>query len=305
METREKRFHEKQKKIVAKEKQEKRTKEIKIFLKILFGFAVFCFFFFSYILMIGTKSLIVEEKKLTFSSLPSSFHGLKIIYFSDLHYPSTFLEKEIQNLKQEIAIRKPDLIFFGGDLFATPTKVKEKDKKMIQSFLEELDATLGKYAVLGETDGEIAKNVLEAAGFQVLLDSYDLIYQKENTPILLVGIDSREKVANYEQAFSYFQQDNANQEIFTIALFHHPDTMSAIQNTKEVDLAFAAHSHRGQVRLPYLPPFQPKKRASTYYDSFYEIGKTKFYISAGLGTSGFHYRYFVRPTLSFFRLATS
>ena len=297
MNTREARFKEKQDSIIQKEKSEKRKKVAKA---LLFFFLILFFLFalvITYITTIGTTSLIIHEEKLTNTRLPSTFHGLKVIVFSDLHYPSTFLKKNLDDLKETINIRKPDLIFFTGDLLTDEKKVTQKQKQTIQQFLTELDANLGKYAVLGETDTEEAKELLELAQFHVLEDSYDLIYEKETSPILLIGLDTRQKVPDFNQAFAYFQQNNANQDIFTIALFHHPDTITALLDSIKVDYAFAGHSHNGQVRIPSLPPFEKREKAEVY--------STNFYISSGLGTSISPYRFFARPSIFFFRFTSS
>lgn len=305
METRETRFKEKQDTIEKKEKQEKRKKIALRIFKVFFCLFLFFVFSISYITQIGTSSFIVKEEKIVDNKLPSAFHGLKVIVFGDIHYKSTFLKKDLEKLKNDINIRKPDLIFFVGDLFQGEEKVKKKEVQEIEDFLMNLEAKLGKYAVLGETDKEDAITALETGKFQILNDQSELIYQNESDPILLIGIDSRQKVPNFDQAFSYFKEESANQSIFTITLFHHPDTLTSVLNTKEVNLAFAGHSHNGQVRLPYLPPFLIKEGAENYYDPFYQVGNTKLYITSGLGTSDYHYRIFARPTLSFFRLSTS
>ncbi len=305
METRSKRFKEKQDKIIKKEKLDTRKKIAKrIFTFLLILFILFSAFIY-YVLNIGTTSLLVKEKKITTERMPSAFHGLKVIVFSDLHYPTTFLEKQLQNLQKEINIRKPDLIFFVGDLIESKEKISSKQEKTIQNFLSSLEAKLGKYAVLGEEDNENTKNILTSSAFRVLEDDYDLIYQKEMSPILLIGLDSRKKVPDFEKALAYFKEENAYQDIFSIALFHHPDTITSLLQTTKVDFAFAGHSHNGQIRIPYLAPLIKKEGATTYYDPYYKIENTELYISSGLGSSNSPYRFFSRPSIFFFRFTTS
>ncbi len=304
MNTRESRFKEKQETIKKEEQTEKHKKLAK---RILLGFFILflCFaLLMTYITTIGTTSLVIHEEKITNSRLPSSFHGLKVIVFSDLHYKSTFLKKHLENLKEEINVRKPDLIFFTGDLLNSEKALTKKDASDLQTFLNELDANLGKYAVLGETDTDEAKEMLTLANFQVLENTYDLIYQKDANPILLMGLDTR-STPDYEKTLAYFNEANANQEIFTIALLHHPDYISMLLESKAIDYAFAGHSHNGQIRLFDLPPLKKLENAEEYYNMHYEINNTNLYISPGLGTSNNPYRFCARPSIFFFRFTTS
>lgn len=304
METRTKKFKGKQEKIIKEERSIKRKKRIKRMLLSLFILFTLFVFVFSYITFIGTKSLIVYEEKITTSRLPSVFHGLKVIVFSDLHYPSTFLDKDLEALEDTINIRKPDLIFFTGDLLSNEKKVSKKEQQKVQQFLNQLDAKLGKYAVLGETDNETSQNILTTAHFQVLNDQYDLIYQKEMNPILIIGLDSRQKTPHFEQALSYFNMENATQDIFSIALFHHPNVLTSLAKMKQVDFAFAGHTHQGQVTLPFINMETPRDMNQAK-KMHYTVQDTELYISSGLGTTGSPYRFFARPSIFFFRFTTS
>ncbi len=279
---------------IDKEKQAARIKKI-IKRIVLIIFAIFLLVFFTclYIIKIGTSSLIVNEEAIVNSKIPESFNGIKIIQFSDLHYNDEALLKDTIS---SINKRNPDLIIFTGDLL-TDEKLTPKNRKKLVKELKKLTASLGKYAVLGESDNDEALSILIDCGFNILDNSNDLIYNDSNEPIMIVGLNTNDDMIDYTKAFI-----NYDSNIYTIAIFHKPDYIDKFINNYPVDLALAGHSHLGEIRIPYLINFAQKDHASKYINSYYEINNTKFYINSGIGTTEYDVRINARPTINFFRL---
>ncbi len=275
---------------------EKRNSAIKKIIKRIVYSLIIIFFitFFSllYIVKIGTTNIIVNEKAIINEKIPESFAGLKIIQFSDLHYDDINI---LKNTVKLINRRNPDIILFTGDLLKKE-KISLEEKEILVKELKKLNSTLGKYAVIGESDNEEALNILNNCDFIVLNDSNDLIYDESNNPIMLVGLNTNHS-PNYQQAFT-----NYNQNIFTITMFHKPDYIDEFIKTYPTDLALAGHSHLGEIRIPSLINLASFKKASKYINSYYEIKNTKFYISSGLGTVKYPVRINARPSINFFRL---
>ncbi len=271
------------------EKVKKIVKRIVISIIIVF-FLVF--FTFLYITRIGTTSLIVNEEPIVNNKLPESFSGIKVIQFGDLHYSDNNLLKDVI---KSIKIRKPDLILFTGDLLSDEDLTPDDRKKLVKE-LKKIDATLGKYAVLGESDNDEAISILVDCGFTILDNTNELIYNESNEPIMLVGLNTNSDTINYDGAFT-----NYNENIYTIAIFHKPDYIDNFIKTYPVDLALAGHSHLGEIRIPYLLNFASKDYASKYINSYYEFDSTKFYITSGIGTDIYDVRINARPSINFFR----
>lgn len=279
---------------IDREKQTERVKKVvkRIVISIIIIFLL-VFFTFLYITTIGTTSLIVNEEAIVNDKLPESFSGLKVIQFGDLHYNNNDLLKDVVNA---ITKRNPDLILFTGDLLGDEDLTPGDRKKLVKE-LKRLNSTLGKYAVLGESDNDEALSILLDCGFTVLDDSNELIYNESNEPIMLVGLNTNNEVINYDKAFT-----NYNENTYTITIFHKPDYIDDFVEIYPVDLALAGHSHLGEIRIPYLLNFANKDNASKYINSFYEINNTKFYITSGLGTDTYDVRINARPSINFFRL---
>ncbi len=272
------------------EKVKKIVKRIVISLTIIFLLVFFTFF---YITNIGTTSLIVNEEAIVNSKLPESFSGLKVIQFGDLHYSNYDLLKEVVNA---ITKRNPDLILFTGDLLGNEDLAPKNRKKLVKE-LKKLNSTLGKYAVLGESDNDDAISILVDCGFKVLDDSNELIYNESNEPIMLVGLNTNNDSINYDKAFT-----NYNDTTYTITIFHKPDYIDEFVEVYPIDLALAGHSHLGEIRIPYLLNLASKDHASKYINSYYKINNTEFYITSGIGTDTYDVRINARPSINFFRL---
>ena len=272
------------------EKVKKIVKRIVIALIIIFLLVFFTFF---YITNIGTTSLIVNEEAIVNSKLPESFSGLKVIQFGDLHYSNYNLLKEVVNA---ITKRNPDLILFTGDLLGNEDLTPKNRKKLVKE-LKRLNSTLGKYAVLGESDNNEAISILVDCGFTILDDNNELIYNESNEPIMLVGLNTNNDSINYDKAFT-----NYNDTTYTITIFHKPDYIDEFVEVYPVDLALAGHSHLGEIRIPYLLNLASKDHASKYINSYYKINNTEFYITSGIGTDTYDVRINARPSINFFRL---
>ena len=279
---------------IDREKQTERVKKVvkRIVISIIIIFLL-VFFTFFYITTIGTTSLIVNEEAIVNNKLPESFSGLKVIQFGDLHYSNNDLLKDVVNA---ITKRNPDLILFTGDLLGDEDLTPGNRKKLVKE-LKKLSSTLGKYAVLGESDNDEALSILLDCGFTVLDDSNELIYNESNEPIMLVGLNTNNEVINYDKAFT-----NYNANTYTITIFHKPDYIDDFVEIYPVDIALAGHSHLGEIRIPYLLNLASKDHASKYINPYYEINNTKLYITSGLGTDTYDVRINARPSINFFRL---
>ena len=279
---------------IDREKQAEKVKKIVKMIVISFIIIfLLTFFTFFYITNIGTTSLIVNEEVIVNSKLPESFNGIKVIQFGDLHYNNNNLLKDVVDA---IIKRNPDLIIFTGDLLGNETLTPKNRKKLVKE-LKRLNSTLGKYAVLGESDNSDAISILVDCGFKVLDDSNEFIYNESNNPIMLVGLNTNNDVINYDKAFT-----NYNPNIYTITIFHKPDYIDNFIKNYKIDLALAGHSHLGEIRIPYLLNLASKDKASKYINSYYEINNTKFYITSGIGTDTYDIRINARPSINFFRL---
>ena len=243
---------------------------------------------------LGVKGIIVKEYKLASEKIPSNFSGNKIIYFSDLLYGSTVDIEDLEKIKDEINMFKPDLIIFGGDLISKNYKLKTEEKEDIINILLELDTKLGKYAALGMLDNGEVKTILESANFKVLENSGELIYNAEENPICLMGVSSYIKG---EYNLETITNCAAN---YKILISHEPDILDRVKDI-DIDVFLSGNSLGGEIYIPFYGPFEKFEGSLKYYQDT-KVGNINAYISSGIGTKKYAARIFNKPSFNLFRL---
>ena len=253
---------------------------------------------------IATRGLKVKEYKVVNNKITDSYHGLKIIHLTDIHYGSTINEKELNNIVDEVNKLKPDIVVMTGDLLDERLSY---DKDIIINCLSRIEAKLGKYAVSGNHDIPLDdyNYIVKESGFTNLDNKYELIYSKSNEPIVISGIgysneDIGIKTEQFDKYISELKADDIK-PIYSILLVHEPDTVDSL-NLDNYDLILAGHSHGGQVRLPIIGKLYTPQGSKKYYDEYYKINNTDLYISSGLGTSWYRFRLFNKPSFNFYRI---
>lgn len=290
-----------QEEINEENKNTKNKNLIKFIIKSILFLIVFFTLFYSYTTYISTIKIGVREYRITNKKIPNSLDGLKIIHLSDLHFGSTMYNENVKEIEKMINKRKPDIVVFTGDLINKDYKLKSKEQEKLISYLKKINASLGKYAILGDEDNESISTIFNQSDFTILRNEYELIYKNNNDAIILIGLTTKNQ--DIEKAYSYFKEENHNSNIYTITLTHKPDTTEEIIN-HPTDLILAGHSHNGNIIIPFINyPLYQYEGAKKYNLAYYKIDNTKLYISSGLGTpEGF--RLFCRPSINFYRISS-
>lgn len=259
---------------------------------------------FLYAKYVGIKGLIVKEYRIESNILTSNFSGIKIVHFSDLIYKSTVDKNDVKELISRINELKPDIVVFTGDLVNKNKKYKNEDIEFLEEQLLNIEATIGKYAIYGDADYsfEDYKTIMEKAKFNILNNSYDEIFYKNNDSMFIVGLPSSSKEeVKFEEAFSFYKEDEKRKYIIVLA--HDGKTIKLLDDTTyEVDLILGGHSLNGSVVVPYYGGVFLDDLADKYYQEHYSKGITGIYISSGIGTNKYPYRIFNKPSINLYRL---
>ena len=275
-----------------KKDEEKNLKERSMKSKIISKLLIFVLFLglvYLYARYVGTTGLKVREYNIINENIPTSFDV-----------------EDVEGLVEEINSLSPDLVVFTGDIVAPKHSLSVEDQEVLESALSAIDPEIGKYSVRGDDDQytDVYNQVMAAAGFKDISNSYELVYYKGLTPIVLYGLDSLNAgVQDYQSTFSYpsKEEDTTYMATYRILLAHEPDTVEKIGDYN-VSLMLSGHSHNSEINIPYLKDFYNIKGAKNYYDSYYKVDGTDLYVSSGLGTSKFKVRLFDKPSISIFRL---
>ena len=137
-------------------------------------------------------------------------------------------------------------------------------------------------------------------------DTYELIYKDGYSPILLAGIKSNSDnpetlIERYQPIEQYLNSDEYLNNIYKILLVHEPDFIDNI-NYSYFNLILGGHSHNGQIHLPLFGAISTPEHSKKYYDEYYKLNNTHFYISGGIGTSDYSFRFCNKPSMDFYRL---
>lgn len=289
--------------LIKEENKSKRKKIIIFLIKTILILTILSILFFTYTTYISTVKTEVREYRIINEKIPDAFNGLKIIQISDLRFGSTFFSDDVKKVKKMINVRKPDIVVFTGDLIDKNYDLNSKEQESLIKELKKINTSLGKYAILGDEDNEKISTILNQSNFTILRNEYDEIFKDCNESIIIIGLSSKKKGQDIDKAYSYFKQENHNSNVFTIAIMHEPDTIDDIIPAYNSDLYMAGHSLNGEIRIPFIKYSLFKSDGAQKYDQdYYEINKSKLYVSGGLGSKK-GIRLFCRPSINFYRLS--
>lgn len=264
--------------------KEESVKKFKKISKIIFTLITSITLIILYGMYIGAKVVIVNEYKITNKSIPSSFHGMKIVQISDLLYNS-LNQNDLKKIKDQINEIEPDILVFTGNL-KKETKLTKEDLEFLKNFFNQLNANIDKYAIPGNLDDDSLNTVLEN-NFKILNNNKFLLYYKDAIPIEIIGFNTNN--LNFE---NISESNN-----YQICLFSDPDKIDEILKYTKCNLALAGNTLGGEIKLFGNSILDNHK----YNKDYYKIKDTNFYISNGLGNQS-NVRYFNHPSISLYRL---
>ena len=302
--TRSKRYEEETSKQVSYPKKEitKIKKEHPTLRKILITIFFIFFLITLYSMIIGNKIIDINEYKIESSVIPESFHGIKIVHFSDIHYGTTINKKQLDKIVKRINELNPDIIVFTGDLIDKNIIPNKEIKEEIIESLNNLECSLYKYAIYGDEDlqNDDYNEIINKSNFTLLEDSSTLLYYKENTPIEITGYNPIETSPNYTILTNYVEeQDTTN--YFKIVLTHEPDSIDKFINYNP-NLVLSGHTLGGLIKIPFIKPLLLPDNTNNYYEEYYKVKESDIFISNGLGTSGINSRLNNHPSINLYRL---
>ena len=297
--TRSKRYEDPKEKKKKEKEEVEETESSSPLIKILLIIGLILIVFFIYSFHICPSIINVKEYKVESSLLPNSFNGMKIVHFSDLHYGTTINQKQLEKIVKKINETKPDIIVFTGDLIDKNIIPTEEIQKEIKETLKKLEASLYKYAVIGnEDDDMIFSKTMSEANFRVLNNESVLLYYKEKTPIVISGFNNIDSSPDYMKMNSKIDDVNPV-GLFNIVLFHESNAIDYVIDNNP-SLILTSGTLGGKVKI-FKPLFLPKT-ANKYFEDYYEIENTKAFITNGLGTTGVNIRFNNNPSFNLYRL---
>ena len=280
------------------------------------GIAAIPFTGFLYGILKGKYDFKIHRQSLTFTDLPSEFHGLKIVQISDFHAGSFDNIEAVARGVKMMQDQNPDLILFTGDLVNNLAEEIEPYKHL----LKDLYAPMGKYAVLGNHDygeyvnwksqeeklenTESIKLHLADMGFSVL-NNQRISLRRNEEEIQIVGVENWGKppFPAYGDLDKALKGINSND--FTILMSHDPDHWDekTLPHSKNINLTVSGHTHGMQmgIEIPGIK-WSPVKYRYNKWAGLYEENGQYLYVNRGFGYLGFPGRIGIWPEITVFEL---
>ncbi|MBN2668297.1 MAG: metallophosphoesterase [Bacteroidales bacterium] len=280
------------------------------------GLAILSFLFVLHGLTINKDRFEVRTTQIVSNKIPTSFDGFKIVQISDLHIGSFHKQTaSIEKLILQINELKPDLIVFTGDMVSN--YAGETDEFI--PILKQLNASSGKYAILGNHDyGEYVRWKSESdyqnnlnqlmenhkkMGFQLLNNNWVKI-QKDSSYIQLLGVENwgLPPFPQYGEIDKIIPQIDSTK--FSILLSHDPSHWRAqVLNFPFIDLTLSGHTHAMQFGLEIGSwQWSPVMWKYKEWGGLYENQQQKLYVNRGTGHIGLPGRIGIRPEITLLEL---
>lgn len=260
----------------------------------------------------------VKRLKLSYDNLPSSFKGLKIVHFSDVHSGSFTNKSAVMKGVQKIIDEKADLILFSGDL------VNDRSTEMEEymDIFRLIKAPMGVYSTFGNHDyGDYVswpidgvskqQNLINLAkvhaqlGWRLLMNEH-VVLEKNGEQIALLGVENWSNKARFPKHGKMdLAYAGAEKYPFKILMSHDPSHWDAQVRSQypDVDLTLSGHTHGMQFGIE-IPGFHwsPVQYIYKQWAGLYEEGKQKLYVNRGFGFIGYPGRVGILPEITVIEL---
>jgi predicted MPP superfamily phosphohydrolase len=251
---------------------------------------------------IETNQVEVHHVWISDQSLGKLLKKYTVVQLSDLHIDGIGQrERQVLKILNQL---NPDFIFLTGDYVKWGC-----DYRGALDFLSRLKAKIGIWGVLGDYDySNSRKSCLfcheEGSGkftkrhsVHFLRDAFEIVNLPEG-PLLIAGIDM--KGEDHLHLVRNFSLLNGKEPC--IILSHSPLAFDLFENEPSA-LMLAGDTHGGQVPLPsWLLKLAGYEKNSRYNQGLFEEGRSKMFVSRGVGTSHLPVRICRRPEITVLHL---
>ncbi len=278
---------------------------------VFLGVLVFFWLVIFYGSFIEPRRIVVTEQTITLRQAQDdaqSTETVRVVLISDLHLGPYKQEAWTKKVVEKIQRLSPDLVVIDGDFL-----LEEPSHPEYLAPLKDLHAKYGIYGVLGNHDyhedelsqlinkpfdgNERVQGIVKTlmnAGVQMLKNQSVEIVLLSGKKFLLGGVD--EYWTGRADTVKTFRGKNA--ALPKILVAHNPDVIWQAAS-QHVELMLAAHTHGGQIRLPFLGPVPnlPDALGRKYDRGLFRFDKTQLFITSGLGETGPRARLLVPPEI--------
>jgi hypothetical protein len=232
------------------------------------------------------------------AGLPPTFAGYRIALVTDLHRGPAVPRWWLEQVADRCAALAADLVVLGGDFVSHA----RSDLRGLAALLRRFRAPDGVVGVLGNHDHWIGPAavaaVLEEAAVVLLANRHRLV-RRGAAALAVAGVDDfRHGAVRLDEALAGIPAD-----VPRVLASHNPDLIEYLPPALRVDLMLSGHTHNGQLHWPFVGPLSaPTQFGARYLHGLHQVGGTRLYVSAGVGTGAIALRWGNPPELPVLRL---
>jgi predicted MPP superfamily phosphohydrolase len=244
------------------------------------------------------------QADLAVPGLPSPLSGITVLHLSDVHagtFPTN--ERSLRKVVDWALPLEPQLVLLTGDILGEP-----RHSGPCLEILSRLRPPLGMFAATGNHEYGIAKGPLvrarntdhlwKNAGITLLRDHCVLLPERSGATMALCGADYLTGGFNLAETAARLGGGGA----FPVLLIHEPPPTDS-PLAKGFPLAFAGHTHGGQIRIPTREGLRPVNgEDGVHLGGVYHWGNGVLVVSRGIGASFVPLRLLTRPEATLWRL---
>lgn len=243
--------------------------------------------------VIGVRKLNVKHVDVSFSDLPASFDGYRIVLWSDAHVGS-FLQSRrpiLERAVDSIRAQRADMVVFTGDL----QNIQPSELYPFVGLFRSIKAKDGVYSVLGNHDysgyihADAAVKVANEretisrqrqCGWTVLLNENRSIYRGRDS-IVIAGEENDGLPPHPTRGNIHQTLRGVGDDAFVVMLQHDPSAWRRhILPESKAQLTLSGHTHGGQISVLGIRPSKFKYAEDW---GLYHEGNRFLYVTAGLG----------------------
>jgi predicted MPP superfamily phosphohydrolase len=257
---------------------------------------------------IARHEISIPTLAIAIDNLPDAFHNFRIVQISDIHFDEFTEPYFVRRVVDHINSLQPDLVLLTGDYISFTPMPHDFVLGAMYRCAEVLRgiACPQRFAVMGNHDSFLGaptiKPILAAVDIPLLVNEHVPI-ERDGKRLWLCGIhDPMTHVPDLDSAIPK-KPDGP-----VILMSHGPDYADQLLTQPRgqlVDLMLSGHSHGGQVRIPFLPPYHLPSGGPKYVEGLFRLDRLQLYVNRGIGTVGVPFRLNCPPEITLFTLQSA
>ncbi len=243
--------------------------------------------------------------------LPPALDGYRIALLSDIHYSFRGGRDFLRSIVRKTNALDADMVALPGDFIARKTRHLSR----CFSILSDLRAPDGCWVTRGNHDYRVPLPDMHAAcreaGFHFLENDHRTVRPaRRRLQSRLNGASAGGESLVVAGVGDLWEGECAPGRALhgapaskpTVLLSHNPHCAELLLDGQRVDAILSGHTHGGQVRPLGRQLAVFSDGSAKYVSGLVETPQTRVYISRGVGTSAFHFRWNCRPEIALIQL---